>query len=253
MHTVSVSCVPDKSLVDCFWKMALLIYLPLCYIFSTALPITDVRNTVQPFIQLIERHENNFYRFVHSVHSQDTSHLFDDLLAYIDKLFSMMSSGLPGKVDMAKLVQENLNEQQYVQLKEEINKLCNYHLQRKIRHLQRTRRKVLEGTGITSELEIGTEQSALELAAAEGNSMGVIEDMEELDFISDGSDGSDAEEDELYSSDESAAEQDNGQLLRKEQQRRHKMDDESALPPPKLTVIPSLTPAFVRAVVSIMT
>jgi hypothetical protein len=206
---------------------------------------------VQPFIQLIDKHEDNFYRFVHNVHAQDTTHLFDDLLAYIDKLFSMMATGLPGKVDMEKLVIENLDDQQYVELKSEINKLCDYHLQRKIKHLQRTRRKVLEGTGITSELEIESEEAVIELAGDNNTSMGVIEDMEELDFLSD-TNASDDEEDELYSSDESIDAHDEAELLRKEQQRRQKLDDESAIPPPKLSIIPKLTPAFVSSVIDIM-
>lgn len=206
---------------------------------------------MQPFIQLIDKHEHNFYRFVHNVHAQDTTHLFDDLLAYIDKLFSMMATGLPGKVDMEKLVIENLDDQQYVELKSEINKLCDYHLQRKIKHLQRTRRKVLEGTGITSELEIESEEAVIELAGDNNTSMGVIEDMEELDFLSD-TNASDDEEDELYSSDESIDAHDEAELLRKEQQRRQKLDDESAIPPPKLSIIPKLTPAFVSSVIDIM-
>jgi hypothetical protein len=212
----------------------------------------DVRNTVQPFIQLIDKHEQNFYRFVHNVHAQDTTHLFDDLLAYIDKLFSVMATGLPGKVDMATLVQDNLNDEQYVKLKDEIAKLCDYHLQRKIRHMQRTRRKVLEGTGLSAELEVDTETTVLNLTVND-ESLGMIEDMEELEFLSDG-EASDAEEDELYSSDESVDEEHEGKRrLLKEQQRRQKLDDESAVPPPKLTIIPNLTPAFIQSVTTFMT
>ncbi|GAB5586641.1 hypothetical protein Unana1_01541 [Umbelopsis nana] len=220
-------------------------------VFVEQIDVDDVRNTVQPFIQLIDKHEDNFYRFVHNVHAQDTTHLFDDLLAYTDKLFSMMATGHPGKVDMEKLVIENLDDQQYVELKSEINKLCDYHLQRKIKHLQRTRRKVLEGTGINSELEIESEEAVIELVGDNNTSMGVIEDMEELDFLSD-TNASDDEEDELYSSDESIDAHDEAELLRKEQQRRQKLDDESAIPPPKLSIIPKLTPAFVSSVIDIM-
>jgi Domain of unknown function in PX-proteins (DUF3818) len=217
--------------------------------------VLDVRNTVQPFIQLIDKHEQNFYSFVHNVHSQDTTHLFDDLLAYIDKLFSTMSTGLPGKVDMAKLVEENLNEEQYAQLKVEINKLCDYHLQRKIRHLERTRRKVLEGTGLKDELAMDAETNIRDLAMAEeSNGLGMIQDMEELEFLSDSEMSDDDEEEELYNSDDSVEEEeeDEATRLRKEQQRQQKLDDESAVPPPKLTIIPNLTPAFTRSVATFM-
>lgn len=222
-------------------------------LFVEQIDVDDVGNTVQPFIQLITKHEHSFYRFVHNVHAQDKTGLFDDLLAYIDKLFSMMANGLPGKVDMEKLVKENLEDPQYPDLKKEINTLCNYHLERKIKHMQRTRRKVLEGTGISAELEVDSEQTMLELMGDKNATMGVMDDMEELDFLSD-SDLSDDEEDALYSSDDSVDEnQDEAAVMRKEQQRRQKLDDESAIPPPKLTVLPKLKPAFARAVASLMT
>ncbi|CAO3669142.1 unnamed protein product [Umbelopsis ramanniana] len=219
--------------------------------FVEQIDVDDVRNTAQPFIQLIDKHEQNFYRFVHNVHTQDTTHLFDDLLSYIDKLFSTMSTGLPGKVDMAKLVEENLNEEQYAQLKVEINKLCDYHLQRKIRHLERTRRKVLEGTGLKEELAFDADTNIMDLAK-ENNGLGMIQDMEELEFLSDSEMSEDEEEDELYSSDDSVDGEDEATRLRKEQQRQQKLDDESAVPPPKLTIIPNLTPAFIRSVATFM-
>ncbi|KAM3583907.1 hypothetical protein VKS41_003872 [Umbelopsis sp. WA50703] len=222
-------------------------------VFVEQIDVDDVGNTVQPFIELITQHEHSFYRFVHNVHAQDKTGLFDDLLAYIDKMFSMMATGLPGKVDMEKLVKENLEDPQYVELKKEINTLCNYHLERKIKHMQRTRRKVLEGTGLNAELEVDSEQTMLELMGDKNATMGVMDDMEELDFLSD-SDLSDDEEDALYSSDDSADEnQDEADAKRKEQQRRQKLDDESAIPPPKLSVLPQLKPAFARAVASLMT
>ncbi|KAJ2955766.1 hypothetical protein NQZ79_g8289 [Umbelopsis isabellina] len=222
-------------------------------LFVEQIDVDDVGNTVQPFIQLITKHEHSFYRFVHNVHAQDKTGLFDDLLAYIDKLFSMMANGLPGKVDMEKLVKENLEDPQYPDLKKEINTLCDYHLERKIKHMQRTRRKVLEGTGINAELEVDSEQTMLELMGDKNATMGVMDDMEELDFLSD-SDLSDDEEDALYSSDDSIDEnQDEAAVMRKEQQRRQKLDDESAIPPPKLSVLPKLKPAFTRAVASLMT
>lgn len=162
-----------------------------------------------------------------------------------------MSTGLPGKVDMAKLVEENLNEEQYAQLKVEINKLCDYHLQRKIRHMERTRRKVLEGTGLKEELAFDADTNIMDLAK-ENNGLGMIQDMEELEFLSDSDMSEDEEEDELYSSDDSVDGEDEATRLRKEQQRQQKLDDESAVPPPKLTIIPDLTPAFIRSVATFM-
>ncbi|CAO3673897.1 hypothetical protein G6F70_006884 [Rhizopus microsporus] len=103
----------------------------------------DATNTAQPFIDLVQRHEQQFYTFVHRVHAQDHSRLFDSLLAYVNSIFSLISHGLPARVDLNGCVQDALTPTEYPGLKAEIDALCLYHKERKQRHLERKRQKLM--------------------------------------------------------------------------------------------------------------
>ena len=53
----------------------------------------DPGKTVQTFIDLIQRHEQSFYSFVHKVHSKGEG-LFDSFMRWIEQFLTLMRDGL---------------------------------------------------------------------------------------------------------------------------------------------------------------
>lgn len=107
------------------------------------LNIQDATYSAQPFIELVKRHEQEFYTFVHNVHAQNQTKLFDELLTYVDSTFALASNGLSARVDMDLCVKESdISPDQYSLLKQEIDAVIVYHRERKQRHLDRKRQKL---------------------------------------------------------------------------------------------------------------
>lgn len=112
-----------------------------------SLDVTDTRtNTIQPFVALVQRHEDKFYQFAHRVHANDASNLFDELVLYMDRVLSSFALGiLPGHLlDLEQVTRDaGVSEDQYPLLRDEIDSLCRQRRLQKIRHLEKTRRKLL--------------------------------------------------------------------------------------------------------------
>ncbi|KAF7724451.1 hypothetical protein EC973_000960 [Apophysomyces ossiformis] len=101
--------------------------------------------SLQPFMALTERYEQKFYHFVHCVYFREKSHLFDDLINYVDRIFRFMGHGMPGMVDMDLIVQTAIPDKKEREvLKEEISLLCQYRHQQKTQHMERIRHKISE-------------------------------------------------------------------------------------------------------------
>lgn len=191
------------------------------------LDVEDATNTAQPFIDLVQSHEAEFYQFVHNVHAQDQSRLFDNLLGYVDHLFSFVSTGIPTKIDLEQITSEaGITQAELPALKQEIDQLCQYHYQRKQRHLERKRQKLMS----TNELQ-DTQQAFDFLPGDNKEIIGVFNDMAEVDDY-------ESEEEEVSSSSGSSA-----SLVA-----AHEM----TLKAPKLVYIPRIAPTFVKHVSQIM-
>ncbi|KAE8149975.1 hypothetical protein BDV25DRAFT_129962 [Aspergillus avenaceus] len=97
----------------------------------------DPNQTVQAFIDLCERHQANFYKFVHEVHLHDNG-LFGSLMTWIENILDFLRHGPVGdfgQIDHNKAL-------------EEINALIKWHEDRKRWHLNKTRQKMAaEGAG----------------------------------------------------------------------------------------------------------
>ncbi|KAI9481334.1 MAG: hypothetical protein EXX96DRAFT_566280 [Benjaminiella poitrasii] len=185
------------------------------------LNIEDATNTAQPFIDLVQRHENDFYRFVHNVHAQDQSKLFDNLLGYVDSLFSFIAKGLPQRVDIEQVVTEaGINSSEYSALKKEIDNLCEYHRNRKQRHLDRKRQKLM-----SSNSNEDNGQEIFNFLPESKEVMGLFDDMAEIDY-----------------------ESDNEQQKNNSNLKAHEM----TLRPPTLQIIPRIVPTFVQHIKVIM-
>ncbi|KAI9024995.1 hypothetical protein CLU79DRAFT_92414 [Phycomyces nitens] len=181
-----------------------------------ALNVEDVTNSTQLFVQLVQRHEQQFYAFVHNVHAQDTSHLFDELLAYVDQLFGFLSRGIPGKIDLLETIKAaNLSTSEEAALKAEMEALCDYHRRRKEIHLQRTRQKLLDSS----------DEAMLDFLPNHNEMAGVLNDFAEMEY--------DEEEED-------------------EEEQSTKVVHEMTLEMPKLTIMPRITPVFLQKVVGLM-
>src|SRR5438045_3485993 len=85
----------------------------------------DPNQTVQAFIDLCQRHEHNFYKFVHEVHCHDNG-LFDQLIGWIEGILQFLREGPKGgKLDMNALFAGAISVNRIDQEKaiEEINHL----------------------------------------------------------------------------------------------------------------------------------
>src|SRR5258708_12440507 len=64
----------------------------------------DPNQTVQAFIDLCQRHEHNFYKFVHEVHTHDNG-LFTQLMGWIEGILDFLRQGpTGGKLDINSFV-----------------------------------------------------------------------------------------------------------------------------------------------------
>ena len=109
----------------------------------------DPNQTVQSFIDLCARHEHNFYKFIHEVHTHDNG-LFSALLGWIEGILDFLRKGPQGgKLDMNAIFHGSLDMKQIEKEKaiNEINELIKWQEARKKWHSDKTRQKMAaEGT-----------------------------------------------------------------------------------------------------------
>ncbi len=104
----------------------------------------DPNQTVQAFIDLCQRHEHNFYKFVHEVHTHDNG-LFTQLMGWIEGILEFLRKGpTAGKLDINALFAGAVSVQQLDKEKaiSEINSLIAWQEARKKWHSDKTRQKM---------------------------------------------------------------------------------------------------------------
>jgi len=105
----------------------------------------DPNQTVQAFIDLCQRHEGNFYKFVHEVHKHDNG-LFDQLMGWLEGILEFLRHGPSGggKLDMNALFQGATDSNTIDGKKaiREINSLIKWQTARKKWHQAKTRQKM---------------------------------------------------------------------------------------------------------------
>ena len=110
----------------------------------------DPNQTVQSFIDLCARHENNFYKFVHEVHIHDNG-LFGKLMGWLEGILEFLRHGPKGgKLDMNALFQGGVDMGLINKdiATEEVNSLIKWQEARKKWHHDKTRQKMAaEGSG----------------------------------------------------------------------------------------------------------
>lgn len=105
----------------------------------------DPNQTVQAFIDLCARHEDNFYKFVHEVHTHDNG-LFDQLMSWLEGILEFLRKGPRGggRLDMNALFQGGadggvIDREKAIR---EINSLIKWQTARKRWHQDKTRQKM---------------------------------------------------------------------------------------------------------------
>lgn len=105
----------------------------------------DPNQTVQAFIDLCARHEDNFYKFVHEVHIHDNG-LFDKLMGWLEGILDFLRTGPAGggRLDMNALFFEAVDKGtvDYTKVREEVHSLVEWHKEKKRWHEGKTRQKM---------------------------------------------------------------------------------------------------------------
>lgn len=104
----------------------------------------DPNQTVQAFIDLCQRHEHNFYKFVHEVHTHDNG-LFTQLMGWIEGILEFLRKGPKnGKLNVNALFEGGVSGGVIDKAKavEEINALIAWQEARKKWHNDKTRQKM---------------------------------------------------------------------------------------------------------------
>ncbi|ORX61351.1 hypothetical protein DM01DRAFT_1331961 [Hesseltinella vesiculosa] len=193
-----------------------------------SLDAQNVGNSAPLFVDLVKRHERTFYRFVHDIYKHDTSHVFAEILAYVDRVSTFISGGAStgdDALDMSTLMDAVLagDADKQEQLKHELDSLHSFYQQRKDWHALRQREKLVASTS--------TEFDVLDVLPGGPNSgmATVLSDMTELDMLDDEEDSDDE--------DGTGA---------------PKLPHESTMTPPTLTVLPTLLPLFRDHIFSVL-
>ncbi|KAH8885227.1 hypothetical protein GQ53DRAFT_371701 [Thozetella sp. PMI_491] len=109
----------------------------------------DPNQTVQAFIDLCQRHEHNFYKFVHEVHTHDNG-LFTQLMGWVEGILEFLRKGpTNGTLDINALFEGavSINAVDKKKAIAEINQLIAWQEARKKWHQDKTRQKMAaEGT-----------------------------------------------------------------------------------------------------------
>ncbi|OBT84866.1 hypothetical protein VE02_05904 [Pseudogymnoascus sp. 03VT05] len=155
---------------------------------------TDPNQTVQAFIDLCQRHEHNFYKFVHEVHLHDDG-LFEKLMGWIEGILEFLRQGPKGgKLDINALFAgaSSVNQVDPEKVKKEVDGLIGWQEARKQWHNEKTRQKMAaDGTGTKPEAVPGG-------IAFNSSDFGIDEtDLEDMDYSEEDVDDEEDDDDEL--------------------------------------------------------
>jgi hypothetical protein len=151
----------------------------------------DPNQTVQAFIDLCARHEDNFYKFVHEVHLHDNG-LFDQLMGWLEGILEFLRHGpnSGGRLDMNALFQGGMDSGNIDGRKaiREINSLIKWQTARKKWHQDKTRQK-MASAGDEPDPMLGG------MAGFKSSDFGLNElDLQDLELDDDATDSEDEEE-----------------------------------------------------------
>ncbi|KAK8229781.1 hypothetical protein HDK77DRAFT_464532 [Phyllosticta capitalensis] len=204
----------------------------------------DPNQTVQAFIDLCARHEDNLYKFIHEVHIHDNG-LFDSLMGWIEGILEFLRSGPSSgrKLDMNALVAGALEAgviEKTAAIKE-INSLIKWQAARKKWHQDKTRQKMAQGG------EEGADMMGMGIGGFKSSDFGLhADDIEDLNL--------DDAESETYSDEDSDDDADPIVAERNRRARRAEQLKSRAGEPqkPQVVELKKLHPAFLNMLRSVL-
>ncbi len=119
----------------------------------------DPNRTVQAFIDLIQRHEQSFYQFVHKVHSKGEG-LFDSLMRWIELFITVIREGIStsdNPISLEFLLPQSATERK--QIMNEVDKVAIYHYKTKVVYEEKVRRRFAGGQAAQGEGEREEEET----------------------------------------------------------------------------------------------
>ena len=193
----------------------------------------DPQQTVQIFIDLVQRHEQSFYYFVHKVHSKGEG-LFSGLMRWIELFLDIVREGLGEPLSLEFILPHTGDERRDVM--KEIDEVALHHYKLKIAYESKLRRRFGRAGGGDAG---GDDENAREIVG------GLVRDVSLGDFMKGGMLDMAAEEEE--SSDDSEefssdyeSDADDGETASEES------SESSSRTPVKIRTSPS-TPTLVKA------
>ncbi|KAL1383579.1 hypothetical protein HDK64DRAFT_289583 [Phyllosticta capitalensis] len=204
----------------------------------------DPNQTVQAFIDLCARHEDNLYKFIHEVHIHDNG-LFDSLMGWIEGILEFLRNGPSSgrKLDMNALVAGALEAgviEKTAAIKE-INSLIKWQAARKKWHQDKTRQKMAQGG------EEGADMMGMGIGGFKSSDFGLhADDIEDLNL--------DDAESETYSDEDSDDDADPIVAERNRRARRAEQLKSRAGEPqkPQVVELKKLHPAFLNMLRSVL-
>ncbi|CCM01571.1 uncharacterized protein FIBRA_03631 [Fibroporia radiculosa] len=143
----------------------------------------DPAKTVQIFIDLIKRHEQSFYNFVHKVHSKGEG-LFTNLMRWIELFLTLMRDGVGDRISMEFILPHTGKERE--EILKEVDAIALYHYKLKVAYEDKVRRRFGRTQGMSDA------DAEDEIAADMVN--GIVKDLSFGELIQGGADDLAAEE-----------------------------------------------------------
>ncbi|KAI6113658.1 hypothetical protein EV401DRAFT_2103590 [Pisolithus croceorrhizus] len=186
---------------------------------------TDPTQTVQAFVDLVSRHEQAFYTFVHKVHSKGAG-LFDGLMRWVEELLTIARDGVGTDTEVEKAAYrislETLlpagNEERAAIL-EEVDQVVRYHYALKVVHEERVRRQFWrseargeKGSGEDADAATTKQAEAFAHSVAREIGIGELTSGNENEFSADTDGEDDDDDDEDDESDATDEEEDSSEF-----------------------------------------
>lgn len=185
---------------------------------------TDPTRTVQAFVDLVGRHEQAFYTFVHNVHSKGAG-LFDGLMRWVERFLTIARDGVGADTPVEKAAYrislETLlpaGDEERAAILEEVDKVARYHYALKVVHEERVRRQFWRSeaggekdSGEDADVATAKQAEAFAHSVAREIGIGEFTGGSENEFSA-GTDGDDDDDDEDDESDETDDEEDSSEF-----------------------------------------
>jgi hypothetical protein len=141
---------------------------------------SDPSSTVQAFIDLVNRHEQSFYSFVHKVHSKGSG-LFENLMQWIERFLTVVREGIGACVTDAEDGQRNritletllpAGGEERARIMGEVDEVMQWHYLNKLAHEEKVRRRfgrAQGGQGMDADAEDEATQALVHSVVGEIN------------------------------------------------------------------------------------